>query len=166
MKSANDFIRRVSNKMGYAPTGFTVIEDTGVYEEVKEDVVNALDNGMAFIQGTTVADSIPNQIAKEYNSLATCKVLTYDKFNGVTLLINYNDNSDTVEGVNIQSLGVINSFLDELINGIPVKEVDKESTDHISLKDYYKLNFPDNRIGRKSDETLIKELEEAGFKVD
>ena len=53
------------------------------------------------------------------------------------------------------------------LNKDPKKVVDKLDApiEKISLKDYYKLNLPNNRIGRKSNETLIKELEEAGFKV-
>ena len=94
-------------------------------------------------------------------------LFTFDKDSGVSLIVSYADDSEIVEGINIQSLGIINTFLN-LFNTYsvePVNEIEQEPTEHISLKDYYRLNLPDNKIGRKSDETLIKELEEAGFKV-
>ena len=82
-------------------------------------------------------------------------------------LASYCSDSEGGETINVQPLGVINSFLNNLINGIePIQEDDtEENTERVSLKDYYRLNLPWNKIGRKSDATLIRELEEAGFKV-
>lgn len=194
MKNTKDFINRVTNKMVYNPSDYTVIENSEVYEEVKEDIVNALDDGMVFIEGTCIPDSVANQIAKEYNSFDTNKVITCDVDNGVSIIVPFDNKSELIEGVNVQSLGVINAFLNEYIKSKePLKEVvlevftkkgvvqpdikevmstksdikfkKGEPIEHIPLKDYYRLNLPDNKIGRKSDETLTKELEEAGFKV-
>ena len=167
MRDTKDFINRVVKKLGLNPNEFTVIEDSNVYEDVNEDIINALGKGIVFIEGSCIPNSVANQVAKEFNSLNECKVFTFDKDSGVSLIVSYADDSEIVEGINIQSLGIINTFLN-LFNTYsvePVNEIEQEPTEHISLKDYYRLNLPDNKIGRKSDETLIKELEESGFKV-
>lgn len=164
MRSSKDFIDRVVKKMGYTTNDYTVVEGD-IYEEVKEDVLNGLDNGMVFLMGACINDSAANQIAIECNGVITC-----DIDNGVTIIISVLLDSTTHEGINIEPLGAINAFLND-INKIEVKVVPDNKTDiedsseHTSLKDYYKLKLPENRIGRKSDKTLIKELEEAGFSV-
>jgi hypothetical protein len=71
-----------------------------------------------------------------------------------------------MEGINVQPLGIINAFLNQLGMVTVEPKEEGEPKEHISLKEYYRLNLPDNKIGRKSDKTLTKELEEAGFSVD
>ena len=165
MKNGKDFISRVVKKMGYNPDQFTVV-DGNVYDEFDEDVSNALDYGMVFIEGSCVNDSIAYQIVREYNTSESYRVITADIDDGVSIIVSAL--SDTVEGINVQPLGVINAFLNQLIKGTiqePTNTTAQNESEHISLKDYYRLNLPDNKIGRKSDKTLIRELEEAGFKV-
>ena len=165
MRNAKEFIDKVTKKMQYSPSEYTVIDDSNVYEELKEDIINALDIGMVFIEGTCIPDSPANQLAKECNSI------TWDNGNGISIIVP--SDHYLTEGINIQPLGVINTFLNELIKlkvepillQDTINEEDEETKEHISLKDYYRLNLPENRIGRKSDATLIKELEEAGFGV-
>jgi len=190
MRSIPKFISRVINKMGYSINDYTIIDDSSSYEEVKEDVKNGLDKGMVFIEGACVPNTVPNKIVEEYNSIDTVKVLTCDNHTGISIIINYKDES--LKGINVQSLGAINLFLNELqdssIKNIdksfskdfaPIKEIlkeksnelsskDKEDLEEKSLKDYYRncfKDFSDKKIGRKSKETLIKELKEAGFKI-
>jgi hypothetical protein len=171
MKNGKDFINRVVKKMGYNPSDYTTVEGN-VYDEVKEDVLNGLDEGMVFLIGACVPDSPANQIAKSYHELGNRSVITCDVDNGVTIIVACVDDSEKIEGVNIQPLGVINAFLNSLtkLDVAPkesIKEVEskEEDVERISLKDYYRLCLPDNKIGRKSEATLIKELEEANFKV-
>jgi len=161
MRNNKEFIEKVTKKLGYNKKQYTVIEDSGVYEDIKEDVLNALDNGIAFIEGACVIDSVVNQVVKEFDSI------TWDNDNGISLIVSVNPGEN--EGtINVHPLGVINAFLNGFMKGVSesIKEDDaEEDKERISLKDYYRLNLPWNKIGRKSDATLIKELEDAGFKV-
>jgi len=160
MKNEKEFIHRVTKKLAWFKGGFETIES--------ESTPNEFSNSILF-----VTNSIGNKSANDFViTHATCsssKVLTFDKFGGISLIIPFECESD--DNINIQSLGVINSFLNHYENvtnqiaNIEFKKEEQEDAEHISLKDYYRLNLPDNRIGRKSDETLIKELEEAGFGV-
>ena len=154
MKNENEFIKRVSDKMGYSNDGYTVIEKDETDYEIN-------DNGITFVIGSCIDGNTSNEIVKEYNLSKDYKVMTFDKWEGISIIAPFSCESG--EGLNIQGLGTINSFL-TLLLAKPVIE-EEELIENISLKEYYKLNLPDNRIGRKSDETLIKELEEAGFKV-
>lgn len=86
--------------------------------------------------------------------------------------------------VNAQNLGVINEWLDNykvfgvepskqkevetevfIREGVVAPTIEEVFKQELSLKERYKLSFPDVRIGRKSDKTLIKELKEAGFEI-
>lgn len=180
MKNTKDFINRVVKKMGYSPSEFIEVEGD-VYEDVLNDTHEGLNEGMVFLIDTCIKDSAANQIAKEYNESEYYQVITFekDKDNSVSIIVSCADGHETVDGVNIQPLGIINAFLNQLtkigvviedtvVDGIqePNKKSVEALTEHISLKDYYRLNLPDNKIGRKSDDRLIKELEEAGFKVE
>lgn len=172
MRNAKDFISRVVKKMGYTPDQFTVVEGN-VYSELFDDIENALDEGMVFLDGSCVVDSEPYKIALEYNYSPASTIITCDVDNGITIIVPLRDDSDEEkEGINVQPLGVINTFLNQLIKIAHqeevnefVEETETVESEEISLKDYYRLNLPDNKIGRKSDETLIRELKEAGFEV-
>ena len=162
--NSKQFIDRVVNKMGYNPNQFTVVEGGNDFDRISDEITFGLDSGMVFLLDSCVPDTEANECAKEWNKLNDRKVITYDMDGGVSIIIK--GESESVEGLNVQSLGVINSFLNNLNKVVePVEEVEPE-VENVSLKDYYRLNLPDNRIGRKSDETLIKELKDAGFSVD
>ena len=162
MRNGKDFINRVVKKMGYNPDQFTVIEGGNDFDRISDEITFGLDSGMVFVLDSLVP-SESMECVKDWSKLDNRSVITADIENGVSIIIKGEKGE---EGVNIQPLGVINSFLNQLINVVePVDETEQEPTEHISLKDYYRLNLPDNKIGRKSDETLIKELEEAGFAV-
>ena len=168
MRNAKDFINRVVKKMGYTANQFIIGN--------QEDTDIVLSNGMLFLEGTCIPNSDANNLAQAYNDNEEFKVITCDIDNGVSIIVSSFGDIEQLEGINIQPLGVINTFLNQLIKIESQEAVnefveeDKEiveqvDTEHISLKDYYKLNLPDNKIGRKSDKTLIKELEDAGFSV-
>jgi len=173
------------------------------YEEVKKDVINALESitekGMVLIHDTcptksshVAANKVEGRewcgqaykVATEYNNKEGYEVLTWAKDFGVTIIFHSSNStsydygyefedliSSKYESVNAQNIGIINELLslykssgcknvieDTFIDGV------KQPKD-INLKDYYRLCLPSNRIGRKSDKTLIKELKEAGFNV-
>jgi hypothetical protein len=172
MRNAKEFINRVVKKMEYNPNQFTVVEydENEVIENVELLVYEELQLGnMVFLVNSCVP-SISKEVAHGYSNSDIAKVITADIDNGVSIIVK--GKSETDEGINIQPLGVINSFLNELIKinhqksvNEFVEETEKVESEQISLKDYYRLNLPNNKIGRKSDETLIKELKEAGFSV-
>lgn len=158
MRNNKEFIEKVTKKLGYNKNRYTVVEDSGVYEDIKEDVINALDKGIVFIEGACVPNSAVNQVVKDLDSI------TWDNDNGISIIVSVNAGEN--DTINIKSLGEINAFLNQFMKAPVVKvEENEDLKERISLKDYYRLNLPDNKIGRKSDDTLIKELEEAGFKV-
>ena len=117
-------------------------------------------NGMIVLNDTAITTTASYELA------TNCNGITWDKFNGVTLIPYASELLNKEDNINIQSLGAINTFLNEYTK-ISKVEVNEEGdlVERISLKDYYRLCLPDNKIGRKSDATLIKELEDAGFKV-
>jgi len=166
MRNNREFIEKVTKKLGYNKNKYTVVEDSGVYEEIKEDVINALDKGIVFIEGACIPNSAVNQVVKELNSI------TWDNDNGISIIVSVNAGEN--DTINIKSLGEINAFINLLMSVDalkpeivePIKEESSEDLkESTSLKDEYRKNLPNNKIGRKSDATLIKELEEAGFKV-
>ena len=166
MRNGKEFINRVVKKMGYNPDQFAVVE-SGNLEEV--DVAVFDDGIMTFITGSLTPNSEANDTVKHFHELDTCSVITANIDSGVSIIVSVASINEDTEGVNIQPLGIINSFLNQLIN-IGNQEatneiVEEVETERISLKDYYRLCLPENKIGRKSDDTLIKELEEAGYKV-
>ena len=83
MRNNKEFIKRVVNKLGYNSKQYTVIEDSGVYEDIKEDVINALEDGIVFIEGACVVDSAVNQVVKEFDSI------TWDNGNnnGISIIL-------------------------------------------------------------------------------
>ena len=130
------------------------------------------------------------KVAAEYNQKDGFSVITWAQDFGVTIIkvgetaesssfdydINfYNLLKYKYEMVNAQSIDVINSnignnniveivdIVESRINIINASNP-KEST-VTPLKVYYKSKFPDKRIGRKGDKTLINDLKDAGFDV-
>ena len=169
MRNAKEFINRVVNKMGYTPSQFTVVEGGNDVDRISDEITFGLDEGMVFVLDSLIP-SEANECVKDWSVLDNRKVISCDVDNGVSIIVK--GKSETDEGINIQPLGVINSFLNELIKinhqesvNEFVEETETVESEQISLKDYYRLNLPNNKIGRKSDETLIKELKEAGFSV-
>jgi len=165
MRSAKDFINRVVRKMGYNPDQFTVVEGGNDFDRISDEITFGLDGGMVFVLDSLIPTEA-NECVREWSLLDNRKVISCDVDNGVSIIVKGEKGE---EGINVQPLGVINAFLNQLIK-IESQEatndfVEETETERISLKDYYRLNLPDNKIGRKSDKTLIKELEEAGFKV-
>ena len=169
MKSKEEFIKRVVNKMGYFKNDYTVVEGGNDFDRISDEITFAFDDGkMAFVLDSCIP-SEANETVKDFSKLPQYSVITFDKFNGISIIVNVHGED---EGLNIQPLGVINTFLNNLIKiehqeevNEFVEETETVEIEEISLKDYYRLNLPDNKIGRKSDETLIKELKEAGFEV-
>lgn len=135
-----------------------------------------------------------HKVATEYYNSEGFRVFTWNKDFGVTVLVKDSRAlvmeypttfeyliKSNYESVNAKSLNELNEIFEHLKKsnegskdahntnesnklsdkidraGVPVET--------IPLKEYYKLCFPDNRIGRKSDKTLIKELKEGGFEV-
>ena len=169
MRNAKEFINRVVKKMEYNPNQFTVVEGGNDVDRISDEITFGLDEGMVFVLDSLIP-SEANECVKDWSVLDNRKVISCDVDNGVSIIVK--GKSKTDEGINIQPLGVINSFLNELIKinhqesvNEFVEETETVESEQISLKDYYRLNLPNNKIGRKSDETLIKELKEAGFSV-
>jgi len=169
MRSTKDFINRVVKKMGYDSSQFTVVE-SGNFEEVSERITFGLVTGMVFVLDS-LTPSEANKCVKDWSGLDDRSVITADIDNGVSIIVKGNIIEST-DCVNVQPLGVINSFLNQLIKDDHqenVNEFIEESktveSEQVSLKDYYRLNLPYNKIGRKSDKTLIRELKDAGFKI-
>ena len=129
------------------------------------------------------------KVAIEYNNSKDHSVITWNKDFGVTIItkdtmeakqfgFSFSDlTRNNYEAVNAQPIGIILEYIDflglsknsevDLIDSIELDNIQQKDSDVIlmELKEYYKLNFPDRRIGRKKEETLIKELKDAGFEV-
>ena len=124
------------------------------------------------------------KVAIEQNNSPYANVITWNKDFGVTIItketttpqsygISYSDlTKNNFEAVNCQPLGVITSFLETLRTFQIDEDLDRAEEEitsfdieSIDIKEYYKLCFPDRRIGRKKEETLIKELKNGGFEV-
>ena len=124
------------------------------------------------------------KVAIEQNNSPYANVITWNKDFGVTIItketttpqsygMSYSDlTKNNFEAVNCQPLGVITSFLETLRTFQIDEDLDRAEEEitsfdieSIDIKEYYKLCFPDRRIGRKKEETLIKELKNGGFEV-
>lgn len=125
------------------------------------------------------------KVAIEQNNSPYANVITWKNDFGVTLItkdntepqsygLSYSDlTANNFKAVNVQHSGVIVSYLDALrtfkidedLDRVELEEEKTFDIEQIDLKDYYKLCFPDRKIGRKKEETLIKELKEGGFEV-
>ena len=132
------------------------------------------------------------KVAIECNNSDKAEVYTWNKDFGVTIImpgegstineygLTYSDlTKNNFQAVNSQPIGVLTAMLesfsvlrrniedDEALDRVELdhEEVQTLDIEEIDIKEYYKLCFPDRRIGRKKEETLIKELKDGGFEV-
>jgi hypothetical protein len=125
------------------------------------------------------------KVAIEQNNSPYANVITWNNDFGLTMItkgntepqsygLSYSDlTANRFKAVNAQNSGVIVAFLDSLrtfkidddLDRVELEEQKTFDIEEINIKDYYKLCFPNRKIGRKKEETLIKELKEGGFEV-